>query len=76
MQTLPFTQDDNLDITPKLPKKSGILLSVRIFDMRNVSAGFPTMMCFTCFSIYFIHLFFLLVCHLHFILHNLCIPLL
>jgi hypothetical protein len=59
MQTLPFIQDDNPDITPKLPKKSGILPSVRNSGKRNVSAGFPTMMWFT-------FVFFLLVCHLHF----------
>jgi hypothetical protein len=58
MQTLPFTQDDNLDITPRLPKKSAFLPSLRISDKRNVSAGFSTMMFFTCFSIYFSHLSF------------------
>jgi hypothetical protein len=62
----PHSLKMNPDITPKLPKKFGILPSVRILDKRNVSADFPTMMCFTCF--------FLLVHHLHSVLHNLCIP--
>jgi hypothetical protein len=56
----PHSLKMNPDITPKLPKKFGILPSVRILDKRNVSADFPTMMCFTCFSVYFSHLFFYL----------------